>query len=65
MLIANNHILEATTKELYEVWLLEEWDEVMPFDEYILALQKQGVKVTITSSFEKVCQTHTNSLEKI
>lgn len=42
----NGKIIEATRKELYNIWLTEEWDEIMTFPDFLLTMERVGVKVT-------------------
>lgn len=46
MKIENGKIIEATRAELYRQWLTGDWDEFMPFEEYIYHMEKAGVEVT-------------------
>lgn len=41
----NGKIIEATRDELYHMWLTGDWDEFMPFEEYIYHMEKDGVTV--------------------
>ena len=42
----NGKIIEATRKELYNIWLTEEWDEILTFPDFLLTMERVGVKVT-------------------
>lgn len=54
MKIENGKIVSATAQELWNLWLYEEWDEIMPFSEYKNSMGKCGV--IIKNSIEK-CET--------
>lgn len=42
----NGKIIEATRRELYHTWITGDWDEFMPFEEYVYHLKNAGVEVT-------------------
>lgn len=46
MEIENGKITEATTAELFNKWLNEDWCEIMSFMEFLDKVQKLGTKVT-------------------
>ena len=56
MKIENGKIVSATARELWVKWISEDWDEVMPFPEYIKSMEKCGV--TIKSPCEKCVFNH-------
>lgn len=41
----NGKIIEATRDELYHMWITGDWDEFMPFEEYIYHMEKAGVRI--------------------
>lgn len=41
----NGKIIEATRDELYHMWITGDWDEFMPFEEYMWRKIQQGVKI--------------------
>lgn len=41
----NGKIIEATRDELYHMWITGDWDEFMPFEEYIYHMEQSGVTV--------------------
>ena len=45
MKIENGKIVEATEVELFKEYLKNEWDLIMPFDEYMAKMQKCGVTI--------------------
>lgn len=45
MKIENGHIIEATKRELFALWLYYEVDEIMPFNEYLDRMHKNGVVI--------------------
>jgi hypothetical protein len=45
MKIENGKIMEATKRELYQRWLDDGWDMMMPFEEYVYHLKSAGVEV--------------------
>lgn len=45
MKIENNIIKEATTTELFSVYLKNEYDDIMSFDEYLELLEERGVRI--------------------
>ena len=45
MKIENGHIVEATTRELRNVWFNHDWCEIMTFNEYLIRLKRRGVKI--------------------
>lgn len=59
MVVKNGKVVEATISELWALWCVEEWDELMPFDEYKNSMEKCGV--TINNSPEKCEPVHTDS----
>ena len=46
MKIEDGKIIEATRDELYHRWLVEEWDEIMTFPDFLLSMARIGVKIT-------------------
>lgn len=46
MIVENGKIIEATRDELYHKWLSGDWDEFMPFEEYLYHMEQAGVKIT-------------------
>lgn len=45
MKIENGRIKEATKSELFSLYLYYEVDDVMPFDEYLEHMRKNGVVI--------------------
>lgn len=45
MKIKNGHITEATKSELFSLYIYYEVDDVMPFDEYLEHMRKNGVVI--------------------
>lgn len=45
MKIENGKIIEATRDELYHMLLTGDWDEFMPFEEYVFHMEQSGVTV--------------------
>ena len=41
----NGKIIEATRGELYHQYITENWDNCMPFEEYLWRKMQQGVKI--------------------
>ena len=54
MRIEHGKIISATSHELWNLWLSQEWDEVMPFSEYKNSMEKCGV---IIKNPVKKCET--------
>lgn len=46
MKIEAGKIIEATRTEVYNVWLTEEWDEIMTFPDFLLTMEIIGVTIT-------------------
>lgn len=55
MKIENGKIVSATAQELWNLWLHEEWDEIMPFSEYKNSMEKCGVIIKKYETLEPVC----------
>lgn len=45
MKVEDNKIIEATEMELFQHYLKAEYDLIMSFDDYLQAMQKQGVRI--------------------
>ena len=45
MIIRNRKIVEATENELFCVYLQKEYDDIMPFDEYLRRCEINGTKI--------------------
>ena len=41
----NGKIIEVTREDLYHMWIAGDWDEFMPFEEYLWRKKKAGVTV--------------------
>jgi hypothetical protein len=41
----HGEILEATEKEMYDLWLSLGWDELYSFPVYLEKMKQQGVKI--------------------
>lgn len=45
MIVENGKIIEATRDELYHQYITENWDNCMPFEEYLWRKKQAGVTV--------------------
>lgn len=45
MKIENGKIIEATKRELYNHYLDEDWDEIVTFPDFLLTMERLGVKI--------------------
>lgn len=61
MKIEHGKIVSATARELWFKWISEDWDELMPFSEYINSMKKHGVVIETPC---KNCAFHQKLLEK-
>lgn len=46
MIVENGKIIEATRDELYNQWLTGDWDEIVTFPDFLLTMERMGVKIT-------------------
>ena len=45
MTIVDNKIVKATEDELFEIYLEQEFDNIMTFREYLYSMRKAGVEI--------------------
>lgn len=45
MIVENGKIIEATRRELYCRWIGDDWDEFVTFPDYLMHLERAGVKI--------------------
>ncbi len=57
MIEKDGKIVEATTNELFSLWLRREMDLIMSFPEYVEAMQKAGCVVRIGGGENAVSET--------
>lgn len=46
MTIENGYITQATVSELFSYYLRRDYDDVIPFDEYMRRMEESGVIIT-------------------